>query len=55
MPTMPLKEMSFARVLVPARDPSRATRRANSMMLVMQIVVEMDSTTVIAREALLSW
>ena len=50
---MPLKEISLARVLVPARPVPM--RRANSMTQVMQIVVERDWTMVMAREVWLSW
>ena len=53
IPTIPLKEMSFARVLVPLR--SAATRLANVITLMIQILVDTDSTTVIAREVLLNW
>ena len=52
IPTMPLKEINFARVLVPLR--SGATRLANMMTLAIQMDVDTDSTTVMASEVMLS-
>ena len=50
---MPLKDMSLPRAPVPCK--SGATRVAKMMTAVIQMVVEMDSMTSMAREDLLRW
>ena len=52
IPTMPLKEISLARVFVPDRPVPM--RRANSITQAMQRVVERDWIMLRAREAWLS-